>query len=334
MAFLHSEISSYGLATDPRFQVHQIRLDYALRIVLAMARGSRRLRQTDLTQLLNAQLVHARVARLEDPIEDFFAESLITREGEFLLFSGGWEKASIHTEMILNAFRRLPNGKPKVRAQRQAFALLRLSTELVRRAGIEAGTIGGGSPNADIPVPSDTRLATLAARVRLTDPELHKLGISADDLEPFFLAPSDWPLVGPREPRSSPLEFKPLFKTRNRLIVGVPANISTAVRAFLITTAVACDLGPFLHLKLLEARAELLSQSGFRPIPRGRTSLWESRCVYKVPQRGGASQRTGATTAIQGSREAGEPGRRLRIAHRVRAERRQRRRGVTAIGRR
>ncbi|MCP3463067.1 hypothetical protein [Bradyrhizobium sp. CCGUVB23] len=271
-----------GLATDPRFQAHQIRLDYTLRIVLAMARGSRKPRQTDLAELLNAKLVQARVARLEDPIEDFFVESLLTREGEFLLFSGGWEKASIHTEMILNAFRRLPNGEPKARAERQAFALLQLSTELVRRAGVEAGTIGGGSPNGDISVPSDTRLATLAARVRFTDPELRKLGISAEDVEPFFLAPSDRSLVGSREPGSSPLEFSPLFKTRNGLIVGAPANISTAVRALLISTAMVHDLSPFLHLKLLEAKAMLLNQTGFRPIPRGRTSICDDQLYSEV----------------------------------------------------
>lgn len=266
-----------GLASDPRFQAHQVRFDYALRIVLSTARGSRRPRQSDLAELLNSQLVQARVARLEDPIEDFFVEALPTREGEFLLFSGGWEKASIHTEMVMDAFRRLPNGEPKTKSLRHAFALLKLSTELVRRAGIDAGNVGGGSPNSDIFVPSDTRLATLAGRVRFTDPELHKLGISAEDLEPFVLAPSDWPLVGPCEPGSSPLEFRPLLKARNGLIVGAPANISTAVRALLISTAVAYDLSPFLHLKLLEAKARLLSQSGFRPIPTGRTNLCDDQ---------------------------------------------------------
>ena len=31
-----------GLMTDPRFQAHQIRLDYALRIIIATAQGHRR----------------------------------------------------------------------------------------------------------------------------------------------------------------------------------------------------------------------------------------------------------------------------------------------------
>src|SRR5580693_6513835 len=61
-----------GLMTDPRFQAHQIRLDYALRIIIATAQGNRRPRGRELHDFLNIQLVEARVSRLEDPIEDFF----------------------------------------------------------------------------------------------------------------------------------------------------------------------------------------------------------------------------------------------------------------------
>jgi hypothetical protein len=258
-----------GLMTDPRFQAHQIRLDYALRIVLATAEGRRRPKRQEIHDLLNIQLVQARVSRLEDPIEDFFVESLPTHHGEFLIFSGGWEKASIHTELILEAFRQLPDGEPRKKALRSAHALLKLSTALVRRANIERGVVGAGTPNGEMLVPSDTRLAALARRVRFSTSDLQSLGISDDELEPFFLRATDRFAVASREPGDSPLEFRPLFKTKNGLIVGAPANVSTAVRAVLINTALEYGFQRAFHLNLLKAQRGLLVQSNFHPIPSG-----------------------------------------------------------------
>ena len=72
-----------GLMADARFQANHIRLDFALRLVLALAQGGRRPKPHEISNLLNSQLSEGRVTRLEDPIEDFFVESLPTRDGEF-----------------------------------------------------------------------------------------------------------------------------------------------------------------------------------------------------------------------------------------------------------
>lgn len=266
-----------GLTTDPRFQAHQIRLDYALRIIFSMAQGGRKPRQQEIHSLLNIELVQVRVSRLEDPIEDFFVESLPTPDGEFLIFSGGWEKASIHTELILEAFRQLPDGEPKTRALRRSNALLRLSTALVQRADVEPGIIGAGTPNDEMSIPSDTRLATLAGRVRFSTSDLRRLGILEEDLEPFFLEEVDRPDVGSRAPGNSPLEFRPLLRSKHGLIVAAPANVSTAVRAALIGTALEYGLQAGLHMGLLRAKAGLLIQSSFRPLPDGLTRLCDDQ---------------------------------------------------------
>lgn len=266
-----------GLMTDPRFQAHQVRLDYALRIIIATAQGNRRPRAQELHDLLNVQLVEARVSRLEDPIEDFFVETIPTHEGEFLIFSGGWEKASIHTELILEAFRQLPDGGPKTKALRSAYALLRLSTALVRRADIEPGIVGAGTPNGEISIPSDTRLATLASRVRFSTSELQSLGISDEDLAPFFFKVAQRADVGSCEPGDSPLEFRPLLKASHGLIVGAPANVSTAVRALVIDTALKYGAGRVLHMNLLQAKRGLLVQSNFHPIPAGPIKIGDDQ---------------------------------------------------------
>jgi hypothetical protein len=63
-----------GLMTEPRLQANGTRLEWAIRMVLALASGHRRPKPAELSRLLNNELKTARVNRLEDPIEDFFVE--------------------------------------------------------------------------------------------------------------------------------------------------------------------------------------------------------------------------------------------------------------------
>jgi hypothetical protein len=175
-----------GLMTEARFQANATRLDFAIRIVLALGTGRRRPKQANLKSFLNDELSAAGVARLEDPIEDFFVESLPTDHGDFLLLPGYWEKALIHTETIIQAFSRLKGAPIKTATLRRIYALLVLSNALVRRAELERRTIGSGEPNGSISVPSDARLGVLARRTRFSWVELSGIGVTAGDLEPFF----------------------------------------------------------------------------------------------------------------------------------------------------
>jgi hypothetical protein len=103
-----------GLQTEPIFQANFVRLDFAVRFVLAFARGRGKPRRSDLHQLLNVTLERARVTYLEDPIEDFFVEPVPTPLGDFLIFSGVWEQAAFYTETIVSAFARLADVVPVI----------------------------------------------------------------------------------------------------------------------------------------------------------------------------------------------------------------------------
>jgi hypothetical protein len=262
-----------GLMTDPRFQAHTTRFDWAIRCILGYARGRRRPKEPDVSRFLNGALVAARIARLEDPIEDFFTESLPTRSGDFLLISGYWEKAALHTETVLSAFADLPDAPIKEASLRRAFALLKLSTAVVERAGLERRIVGGGEPNGTIQVPSDQRLSTLAKRVRFDWAELDALGIDRKDLAPFVLSAHDAAAIISSVPGDSPLEFRPLLERADGITVAAPANLSTAIRSHLIDVAVKLGMGSRLHFNLLRTQAYLLKQGnvdlgGLPPIRR------------------------------------------------------------------
>jgi hypothetical protein len=268
-----------GLMTDPRFQANLTRLDWAVRIVLPLANGSRRPKQADFDRLFNIELSTARVAVLEDPIEDFFVESLPTRSGDFLIFSGFWEKASIHTEMILDAFARLPDAPEKANALRKIDALLRLGDAVVERAGLARRIVGSGDAKGTVEVPSDARLIALGRHVRFSWKEVAALSIARADLKDFLLAPEDFVPILQHVPGDSPLEQRVLLETNFGLTLVAPANISTAVRSLLIGAAVEHGLGRALQVGLLQAQAALLRQSNFKLIPYGKIKRVED-CLY------------------------------------------------------
>jgi hypothetical protein len=252
-----------GLMSDLRFQANTIRLDWAVRLTLSTAQGRRKLRRAELNTILNEYLVAARVNRLEDPIEDFFVEPIPTPRGDFLILSGCWEKAAAHTENILRAFSALPDGEPKSRALQSAYALLRLSDSLVGRSGLSRRQIGEDTHQQLIELPFDARLKSSSRRPQFSWVELDGLGIDPADLRPFILSEVDADGIAERLPGESALEFRPLVSTARGILVAAPANISTAVRALLIDTAVSGSQRKSLCYQMLVSHARIMQESGF-----------------------------------------------------------------------
>jgi hypothetical protein len=206
--------------------------------VLSTGCGKRKLRRAGLSELLNRSLVEARVDRLEDPIEDFFIEAIPTRHGDYLIFSGIWEKAAAHTECVLQAFTALPEWAAKDQALLTTYSLLALSDALARRCGLGRRAIGENSRANGITVPSEERLQLLSQRVRFTWSALSKLGIKRETLLPFGLSMEAATSLADSVQGDSALEFQPLILTEDGLLVAAPANISTAARAWMIDVAI------------------------------------------------------------------------------------------------
>jgi hypothetical protein len=255
-----------GLMTDPSYHANGVRLDWAARSVLAVARGRKKPKRRTLETLLNKLLADARVVRLEDPIEDFFVEAIPTVHGDFAIFSGHWEKAGIHTECILSAFAALPDGGPKQQALRCAYALLSLSHALIARAQVSRRVVGPDSQWKPIDLPFETRLKKFADRVIFSEEELAELGIGENDLSPFFMGEGAAASVADVLIGNSAVEFRPLLATNEGVLVIAPPNISTAVRALLIDTAIKGGLGKSLCYQLLQFQAKLMALSNFTEV--------------------------------------------------------------------
>ncbi|MDO6415349.1 hypothetical protein Q4F19_13225 [Sphingomonas sp. BIUV-7] len=255
-------IAIAGLQTDPAFQANAIRFEWLTRLALACCRGTRRPSLADLNRLLNAGLAASRIPLLEDPIEDVLVEPVCTQRGAFLIFTGAWEKAGFCTETVLGAFSMLPEGEPRGQALNHAYALLALSDALVRRAGLPRFTIGGGTPKGRVKAPDRESLEALSRRVVFTWHDLADLGIDAGLLTPFVLDPANWSGLREQEPGASMLEFRPLLLVEEGVVVAAPGNLSTAVRALLIDTAITGGMNKRLRVNLLAAQSTLVGQGG------------------------------------------------------------------------
>lgn len=235
---MRSALLVAGLTTEPQFQANLIRLDWLLRLVLTYGHGGRKAHRSDLHGLLNGALVEADAVRLEDPPEETFTESVPTSRGNFRIFPGYFEKAGTHTEAVIAAFERLAEGPQKAAALRRAYALFRLSDELVARSEAAATQLAPNAPQSDITLPSDERIRSIAKRLHFRDADLQRLGIDPDDLDGFFLKPQHLSRVAALDVGASPLDFRPLMRAGNGLQILSPHTLSTAARACLIECAV------------------------------------------------------------------------------------------------
>ena len=254
-----------GMLTEPTLHANGIRLDWLQRLVFAKAGGERKPKPPELSRALNLGLDKARVLRLEDPTEDLFCDLIVSRHGNFRIFTGHWETPGPYTQTLLDAFEALPPAPQKDASLNCVYAILRLSDELARRANVDRLTQSGGEPAAVIDVPNAHALERLAARVRFTNDELAGLGIDRQALSPFVLETDHFSYIGTTEPGDSPLEFHPLLEDSGGVTVASPPGISMAVRAVLVGAAKRGGLENLLLSHLLTEQEHYAEGTGFWP---------------------------------------------------------------------
>lgn len=261
--FLKTAAVLSGLCTELNQHSHQVRLDWAIRLVAARARGRGHLKRLGLAQLLNNDLPGLDVHWREDPPDHPFIDTIPTHRGNFRIFTGGYEKARFCTETLMAAFTATRDVPAEDAISDEVYALLALSDALVTRSGYSVGDLGENLRTQPLNLPTDERLQRLARRVHFTRLELAAIGLSPELLEPFCLGPDDLDACETAEVGDSPLERRPVIRDGDGILVVVPAAISMAVRARIIEAALGAGLGQSLQAFLLMAQGEVVDESGF-----------------------------------------------------------------------
>lgn len=251
-----------GLQFCPQYQANTVRLELATRMVVATANGSAIPNRGDLWKLLNRDLARSGSAMLEDPVEDFFVTPVCTSAGEFHILEGLWEKAAHHTEDLIKAFERLPADPIRDGALAHVYAALSVSQILVERARLHRFELGGGQDKKDIPLPAQRHIDRVASFGILTWKDIQHLPFKAELLDPFVLTDERRHEIERVASEDSCLEFQPLISTTKGLVVALPSNISTCVRALLIDCAVQHGMEQLLRKRLLDVQAVRIDEGG------------------------------------------------------------------------
>ena len=103
--------------------------------------------------------------------------------------------------------------------------------------------------------------------MRFSDAELAEIGIVKTALTSYILEPDQFSYVSDRSIGDTPLEFHPLLRTPGALILVSPANVSTAVRSVLISTAIRGGMGDAFQEAILIRQERYTDEGSFWPVP-------------------------------------------------------------------
>lgn len=251
-----------GMATERAFHAHQVRLDWAIRVLATSAGGGKAFDRVALDRLLNQDFSKLRIDAQEDPIEQPFVGRVVTQHGEFRFVAGIYDQSVAFTDLIVSAFDTL-NGPEWMNPLGRALALLTLSDALAQRAEEDVWTLGPDNPAARIDLPSDAVLTHLSKRVIFTAEDLSHYGVDPAALESFRLTEADREMLASATVGASPLERKPLWRTGTDWIVVSPGAISTAVRACLIDGVVERQMQRQMAVRMLSIQHDRLTECGF-----------------------------------------------------------------------
>lgn len=236
------------------FQSNVYRLEVLIHLAFLCAKGKGRPAKGQIVAWFN-QLDNGTCGRQEDPAEDVFLSMVSTKNGDYRLLEGNAEGNSFHTQLFLTILDDMPDNASSKSMKETVENLLRLSDELAERTRVPVHCVGNTTPVANIKKPEDSVWSELNKRVTFTFEELEQIGVDPNSLLPFIISPEEAGNLEAYCPGHSPLDFKPIFQTKNGLIVYQPPLIGLAIRSFLITSLIASGLERDLHLALANAYA-------------------------------------------------------------------------------
>lgn len=250
-----------GLLTAPEFQTAKARLELFLHLVVANARGDRRLSLPLVRQCVETDFAHLQIRRMEDPPEDVFISNVVAIGGNYRIFEGSWESADKSLQAVLEALIQSSLSKKLPRVISEVMALLRVSDLVAERAGLSRWTIGTTDLPTDKFLDTNLDLDALASRVSFEWGELAALAVDPAKLTPFALSVAQATEIRGQTLGNSNLERRPMLVTTDRMILANPSGISPAIRRYVLERCVAEGLVEDLHTALRHRNSRLLFRS-------------------------------------------------------------------------
>lgn len=184
------------------------------------------------------------LASLEDPFDNPFTEAFTFHGGSFIVFPGIVENPTFVLRQLAKALflykEQFPSPGFLGQARMLISAVLALSDEVAKRAGLGRGVEPTPAPGGEVIVPDGPRLARLKQAVRFTELELIQI-LDRHHVDLNVLEPLTVPLgvvsISDYEPDRGELLIRPLVKAGNEMVVAIPGALLLATRNALIRLA-------------------------------------------------------------------------------------------------
>lgn len=231
----HSTVSRVaGLLTAPNLQANTVRIEVLVHLAVAYCSGKIKPGYLEIGRWLNQYLGKTQMAMYEDPVEDVFVTNVSTSEGNRRVFEGIWESNDYFLQIVLDT---LSNHKAPNKCHdllKPAYALLQLSDIVAERLDLQRWHIEPSNSKGFVPIAPATHVEDRARAVTFIKADLHKFGITLDELSPFIFHENDKEKLKLESTGHSSLELRPLVDFGEELILSLPHSVSPAIRRFVL----------------------------------------------------------------------------------------------------
>lgn len=205
---------------------------------------------------------------LEDPPEGLFSGLVRSSEGEFLTLDGIWESPTFYLQRFIDIIDDMPDNAQLLSIKQAAYALLRLSDAICRRAGIPRYELGGSDPIDELPKAILRRLPRRTKLLSFSQSDLSEVGVQRSQLDPFVAL-----LEKLQSDVSAPwggamVDRYPLVLLDEKIVCLAPNSLSVAIRRFVIGQLHQLEFGTALQQALIGAYSKFISQLPISEIAR------------------------------------------------------------------
>lgn len=222
-----------ALLAEPALLANSHRLETLAHLALLAANGTKKPDDAVVIQAFNA-MTDTWVGHLEDPSEDIAVRNIQTPVGNFRVLGGTWESSGFYLQHLLNTLNALGDGGLLTSLRSSVYALLRLSDEVCRRAGLVRNALGPEMPHKALPVEVRRGASSRRRGVRFSLQEIADLGIDLDDLAPFGLVPSALAKLRSERIGHSCLERFPIIGRPTEVYLVLPSAVGPSITRFLV----------------------------------------------------------------------------------------------------
>lgn len=224
-----------ALLAEPALLANSHRLETLAHLALLAANGTKKPDDAVVIKAFNA-MTDTWVGQLEDPSEDVAVRNIQTPIGNFRVLGGTWESSGFYLQHLVNTLNALGDGGLLTSLRTSIYALLRLSDEICRRAGLIRNTHGPEMPLKAFPAELRRGAGNRRRGVRFSLQEIADLGIDLDDLAPFGFVPSGLAKLRRERVGHSSLERSPIIGRPTEVYLVLPSAIGPAITRFLVET--------------------------------------------------------------------------------------------------